>query len=58
MKIGDLGVNQLIRELKIQSYLEHPNIVRLYHYHIDQDNVYLLLEPCLSKDLYYTLKYQ
>ena len=52
MKIGDLGVNQLIRELKIQSYLEHPNIVKLYHYHIDQENVYLLLEPCLSKDLY------
>jgi hypothetical protein len=28
-------INQLIREIKIQMYLDHPNLVKLYAYFND-----------------------
>lgn len=36
--------------------MDHPNIVKLYAFHIDDANIYLLLEPCLGEDLFSTLK--
>ncbi len=33
----------LIQEIKIQFYLNHPNIVRAYGYFSDSENVYLML---------------
>jgi serine/threonine protein kinase len=34
--IQDNLLGQFIRELKIQSFLEHPNIIRCYGYFSDQ----------------------
>lgn len=34
---------QFIRELKIQSFLDHPNIIKTYGYFADEDNFYTVL---------------
>jgi aurora kinase len=47
---------QLIREIKIQSFLAHPNIVKLYTFFCDLNFIYLLLELCYSGQLYDFLK--
>jgi serine/threonine protein kinase len=26
---------QLFREIKIQMFLDHPNIIKLYHFYVD-----------------------
>jgi serine/threonine protein kinase len=36
-------INQLLREIKIQSYLDHPNIVQLYTFFCDEESLYLIL---------------
>lgn len=48
--------NQLLREIKIQSFLDHPNIVQLYTFFVDEEYLYLVLEVCLSGNLYIYLK--
>lgn len=35
-------INQFVREIKIHSYVRHPNIVNLYSAFYDDGNVYLL----------------
>jgi aurora kinase len=47
---------QLIREIKIQSFLTHPNIVKLYTFFCDHQFIYLVLELCYSGQLYDYLK--
>ncbi|CAH8486492.1 unnamed protein product [Dicrocoelium dendriticum] len=37
-------MQQLQREIEIQSHLKHPGIVRLYSYFYDKKRIYLLLE--------------
>lgn len=49
-------LTQLIREIKIQGYLDHPNIVKLYNFFSDESHIYLALEYCASGDLYSLLK--
>ena len=46
---------QMIREIKIQSFLNHPNIVKMYTFFGDTQYVYLILELC-SGELYDLLK--
>jgi serine/threonine protein kinase len=43
---------QFIRELKIQSFLDHPNIIRAYGYFADEDNFYTVLELGCDGQLY------
>ncbi|KAI7996508.1 Serine/threonine-protein kinase Aurora-2 [Camellia lanceoleosa] len=38
--------HQLCREVEIQSHLRHPNILRLYGYFYDQDELYEELQKC------------
>ena len=45
-------VHRLCTELEIQSSLDHPCIVKLFHYFQDDDAVYLLLELCEGGDLH------
>lgn len=45
-------VVQLIREIKIQSFLNHPNIVKLYSFFCDKSYIYLVMELCMSGELY------
>lgn len=49
-------LNQLMREIKIQAFLNHPHIVKLYHFFVDEDSAYLVMEPCLGKNLFQNLK--
>jgi aurora kinase, other len=55
-KLSEKTFNQLVQEIKIQSSLSHPNIIKLYGYTADADNIYLLLEASLGENLYRTMK--
>jgi len=44
--------HQLKREMEIQFSLKHPNILRLYGWFHDSENVYLILEYALNGALY------
>lgn len=48
--------SQVIREIKIQSFLNHPNIIAMYGSAYDSENIYLLLEPCLDGNLFDSIK--
>jgi serine/threonine protein kinase len=47
---------QLVREIKIQTFLNHPNIVKMYTFFSDKTYIYLALELCFSGQLYNFLK--
>jgi len=49
-------VIQLIREIKLQSFLNHPNIVKLYAFFSNEKYIYLVMELCCSGQLYSFLK--
>ena len=49
-------INQILREIKIQMYLEHPNLVKLYAYFSDDYNIYLLMELGCDGQLYDLMK--
>ena len=44
--------NQFIRELKIQYFLEHHNLIKLYGFFSDSANFYLLMEVGCDGQLY------
>ena len=37
-------IERLVYEIKIQSFLKHQNILELYKYYKENNNLYLLLE--------------
>jgi aurora kinase len=39
-------VDQFITEVKIQTFLDHPNIVKLFGIFDDEKKIYLILEYC------------
>jgi serine/threonine protein kinase len=41
-------VEQLVRELKIQMYLNHPNIVKVYGFFDDLLHFYIIIECALD----------
>ena len=43
---------QLAREIKIQSTLDHPNIVKMYGTYYDEEKIYLILEYCSDGELF------
>lgn len=45
-------IKQIIHEIKIQMYIEHPNVVKLYTFFHDKSSLYLLLELFTSGHLY------
>jgi serine/threonine protein kinase len=49
-------INQLIREIKIQIFLDHPNLVKLYTFFYDSYNIYLLMELGCDGQLYDLMK--
>lgn len=50
--IGDGILNQFIRELKIQSFLEHSNVIKLYTFFHDAAHFYIILEYGCCGQLY------
>lgn len=56
-KIKEENIEEaFIREIKIQTYLNHPNIVKLYGFFEDKVNIYLIMECCLSGHLLKLIK--
>ena len=47
---------QFIRELKIQMYLNHPNIIKLYGFFDDEQYIYIILEVGTGGQLYHQLR--
>ena len=45
-------LEQLIREIKIQSFLSHVNLLKMYAFFHDALNVYLIIELCPGGQLY------
>jgi serine/threonine protein kinase len=50
--------NQLIQEIKTQSYCNHPNILKLYACFSDAHCIYLLLELGTHHSLFHDLKHK
>jgi aurora kinase len=48
-------VEQMIMEIKLQSYMDNPNILKMYGQFHDAKNIYLVLEYC-SQCLYRDFK--
>jgi calcium-dependent protein kinase len=44
--------HQLIREIKIHSMLDHPNILKCYGVFSDKDYIYMILEYANGGELY------
>lgn len=42
-QLDEKSLLQLQREVKIQLFLSHPHVVRLYHFFVDEDSAYLIL---------------
>lgn len=50
------ATKQVRREIEIQSHLKHENILRLYGYFYDEENVYLILEYAAKGELFKLLQ--
>lgn len=48
----DRAINQQVREIKLQFYLNHPALIALYACFSDETNVYLLLELATDGHLF------
>jgi serine/threonine protein kinase len=50
--------DQLVREIKLQSYFNHDNFIKLYDFFSDESNIYLLMKYMEEGTLYTLLKIQ
>ncbi len=50
------GEKLIVREIKIHSYVDHPNIIKLYGFFHDEQNIYLILEYAPEGEVYKELK--
>jgi aurora kinase, other len=39
----DEFMDQFIREMKLQLYMNHPNVIKMYGYFDDLSNIYILM---------------
>jgi serine/threonine protein kinase len=49
-------INQVRREIEIQSHLHHPNILSVYNFFWDKKNIYLVIEYASEGELYKIMK--
>ena len=49
-------VDQLLQEIKIQSYCTHENILKIYGFFDDKEHIYLILEYMEEGTLFTHLK--
>ncbi len=49
---------QIGREIKIQSFINHPNIIKLFGFFDDEERIYLILEFAAHGELYKEMKRQ
>jgi calcium-dependent protein kinase len=45
-------LEDLKNEIELLKLMDHPNIIRLYEYYIDESNMYLILEFCDGGELF------
>lgn len=50
------GEKLIVREIKIHSFVDHPNIIKLYGFFHDDQNIYLILEYAPDGEVYTELK--
>lgn len=43
---------QMVNEVKIQSFLKHPNLVELYDFFYDEERIYIFMELGTDGHLY------
>ena len=55
-KNSDKIVNSVFDEIRILKQLDHPNIVKIYEYFQDEENVYFIMEYLKGGSLYEKLK--
>jgi aurora kinase len=48
--------DQFLREVKIQMFLNHPNIIKMYGCFDDKNNIYIILEVGTGGQLYHLLE--
>ena len=48
-------INQVRREIEIQSHLHHPNILSIYNFFWDKKNIYLVIEYANGGELFQIL---
>lgn len=48
----------MVREIKIHSFLDHPNIIKLFGVFHDKHKIYLILEYAPDSELYSEIKNQ
>ena len=48
----------VVREIKIHSFLDHPNIIKLFGVFHDKHKIYLILEYAPDSELYSEIKNQ
>ena len=46
----------IMNELSILRKIDHPNVLKIYEYYIDEENYYLITEYCPNGDLYNVMK--
>ncbi|WAR23042.1 PLK1-like protein, partial [Mya arenaria] len=49
---------KIMREVELQRYLSHKNVVAFHSFFEDDENVYIVLENCNRKSLVYMLKHR
>ena len=49
-------IGQLTRELKIQSFLNHKNLIKMFGFFDDDKNIYLIMEAATGVNYLNTLK--
>lgn len=55
-KNSEKVVNTVFDEIKILKMLDHPNIVKIYEYFQDDQNVYIIMEYLKGGSLFDRLK--
>lgn len=52
--------DQIVMEIKLQMYMNHPNVLKMYGHFHDSKNIYLILEycsQCLFKDFRHKVQF-
>lgn len=56
-KMREMGVQEnVVREIKIHMFLEHPNIAKLYACFHNATHIYLVQEYCTDRNLYEAMR--
>lgn len=50
--VAENMVTQIVRELKLQTFLEHPNVIRNYGCFSDEEHIYTVMEVGCDGQLY------